>query len=322
MTFLLNIRKHSLLFTFLWEAKTRKAGSCTKICMVIATSIAYFVSGGWHPMESLGLAFGLNWSSCWACRPRLKSKAGCCFWSFCCPCCQRPAFFLEESTGMSATFICITLLVVSVGSCFYTAKRLDGMQQRIFRLALATEASYFEVLQASEERSQPLISVSSILGSTSNGSLQDLPQNDLDLTTNFTGARSSMSRFQHSVCDPLSSLGSEVVAKIKPPAEADERGGDVDILFCEVVCDSLQRVQDGWHMLKEMHDVQIVTARDFFAIASSRKMLPGEKCTKDTWWLVFTSYWVSCLLVSLWHARIQEMPPLGASHFNRYQANQ
>ena len=94
-----NIRKPRLLFTLPWEAKTRKAGSCTKICMVIATSIAYFVSGGWHPVESLGLAFGLNWSSCWACRPRLKSKAGCCFWSFCCPCCQRPAFFWRKAPG-------------------------------------------------------------------------------------------------------------------------------------------------------------------------------------------------------------------------------
>jgi hypothetical protein len=120
-----------------------------------------------------------------------------------------------------------------------------------------------------------------------------------------------MSRFQHSVCDPLSSLGSEVVAKIKPPAEADERGGDVDILFCEVVCDSLQRVQDGWHMLKEMHDVQIVTARDFFAIASSRKCCQVRNAQKipGGWCSLVTSYWVSCLSVSLWHARIQEMPP-------------
>jgi hypothetical protein len=45
----------------------------------------------------------------------------------------------------------------------------------------------------------------------------------------------------------------------------------VDILFCEVVCNGLQRVQHAWHMLKDTRDLEIVAARDFFAVASSRK---------------------------------------------------
>ena len=57
--------------------------------------------------------------------------------------------FLEESTGISIASICVTFLVVAVGSCFYTATRLDSMQQRVFKLALATEANYFQVLQTS-----------------------------------------------------------------------------------------------------------------------------------------------------------------------------
>ena len=62
---------------------------------------------------------------------------------------------------MSAASICVTFLVVSVGTCLYTAKRLDGMQQSVFNMALATEASYFQVLQLTSETSNNLVQVSS-----------------------------------------------------------------------------------------------------------------------------------------------------------------
>ena len=49
--------------------------------------------------------------------------------------------------------------------------------------------------------------------------------------------------------------------------------GGADILFCEVWCDNLQEVQDAWDILKDLDGVEIVSARDFFAIASSKKCL-------------------------------------------------
>ena len=180
--------------------------------------------------------------------------------------------FLEESTGMSAAAIYVTFLVVSVGTCLYTAKRLDGMQQSVFKMALATEASYFQVLQPSPETSNNLVQVSTILRSHSDGSSQEVLQTQQDLKSNYRLAQNHMSVFQTAICEPLASTGLEVTAKIKSLTELDERegGGGVDILYCEVWCDNLQEVQDAWDMLKDLDGVEIVSARDFFAVASSK----------------------------------------------------
>ena len=179
--------------------------------------------------------------------------------------------FLEESTGMSAASICVTVLAVAVSTCLYTAKRLDGMQQSVFNMALATEASYFQVLQPTSETSNNLVQVSTILRSHSDGSSQDLLQTQQDLKSNYQQAKRHMNLFQTVVCEPLASTGLEVVAKIKSLTELDEREGGADILFCEVWCDSLQEVQDAWDILKDLDGVEIVSARDFFAVASYKK---------------------------------------------------
>ena len=55
--------------------------------------------------------------------------------------------FLEASTGLFATFIFISLLVIALLSFFFTAFRFDQMQQRLLKLTLATEAGYSEVLR-------------------------------------------------------------------------------------------------------------------------------------------------------------------------------
>ena len=178
--------------------------------------------------------------------------------------------FLEQSTGMSAASICITFLVVAVGSCFYTAKRLDGMQQRVFHAALATEANYFQVLRPVSEASGNLVQVCSILRNHSDCSSGKVLQNTQDLRSNYKQAQLHLSHFQSTVCDPLALAGHEVMAKIKSVAELDEGEGAVDVLCCEVLCDSLQQVQDAWEVLKDLA-VEIVSAEDFFATASSMK---------------------------------------------------
>ena len=179
--------------------------------------------------------------------------------------------FLEQSTGMSTTSICITFLVVALGSCLYTAMRLDGMQQRVFHAALATEASYFQVL-TTPEASGHLIQVCSMLQTLRSPSSvsEEVLQNKQDLRSNYKQARLHLSHFQSAVCDPLAIAGHEVVAKIKAVTELDEGEGAVDVLYCEVLCDSLQQVQDVGEALKEL-DVEIVSAEDFFAMASSKK---------------------------------------------------
>ena len=171
---------------------------------------------------------------------------------------------------MSAASICVTVLVVAVSTCLYTAKRLDGMQQSVFNVALATEASYFQVLQPSSETSNNLVQVSTILRSHTDGSSQEL-QTQQDLKSNYQQAKRHTNLFQTVVCEPLASTGLEVTAKIKSLTELDEREGGADILFCEVWCDSLQEVQDAWDMLKDLDGVEIVSARDFFAVASYKK---------------------------------------------------
>ena len=179
--------------------------------------------------------------------------------------------FLEESTGISIASICVTFLVVAVGSCFYTATRLDSMQQRVFKLALATEANYFQVLQPQADTSEHLIQVSTMLTNHSGGSAQELAQPEQDLKSKYVEARCQMIHFQRAVCDPLASMGLEVVANIKSVIELDEREGTADnILYFEVMCDGLQQVQHAWEMLQTL-DVEIVSAHDFFAVASARR---------------------------------------------------
>ena len=179
--------------------------------------------------------------------------------------------FLEESTGISIASICVTFLIVVVGSCFYTATRLDSMQQKVFKLALATEANYFQVLQPQADTSEHLIQVSSMLTNHSGGSAQELAQPEQDLKSRYIEARCQMIHFQRAVCDPLASMGLEVVANIKSVIELDEREGTTDnILYLEVMCDGLQQVQHAWEMLQTL-DVEIVSAHDSFAVASARR---------------------------------------------------
>ena len=179
--------------------------------------------------------------------------------------------FLEESTGISIASICVTFLVVAVGSCFYTATRLDSMQQRVFKLALATEANYFQVLHPTADTSEHLIQVSTMLTNHSGGLSQELAQPEQDLKSRYIEALCQLIHFQRAVCDPLASMGLEVVANIKSVTELDEREGTADnILYFEVMSDGLQQVQDAWEMLQTL-DVEIVSAHDFFAVASSRK---------------------------------------------------
>ena len=172
---------------------------------------------------------------------------------------------------MPAAWICVTVLAGAVSTCLYTAKRLDGMQQSVFNMALATEASYFQVLQPTSETSNNLVQVSTILRSHSDSSSQDLLQTQQDLKSNYQQAKRHMNLFQTVVCEPLASTGLEVALKIKSLTELDEREGGADILFCEVWCDSLQEVQDAWDMLKDLDGVEIVSACDFFAVASYKK---------------------------------------------------
>ena len=179
--------------------------------------------------------------------------------------------FLEHSTGMSVASACVTCLVVALGSCFYSAKRLDAMQQSVFRLAIATEAHYFQALEARANTGQHLVQVSTMLANHSGASSKVL-QTEKDLKTNYFQAKSHRSLFQTSVCDPLARIGLEVAAKIKPLTELDEKEGAVDVLHCEVVCESLQQVQLAWEGLKSL-DVEIVSTQDFFAVTSSTKCL-------------------------------------------------
>ena len=145
------------------------------------------------------------------------------------------------------------------------------MQQRVFKLALATDANYFQVLQPQADTSEHLIQVSSMLTNHSGGSAQELAQPEQDLKSRYIEARCQMIHFQRAVCDPLASMGLEVVANIKSVIELDEREGTADnILYLEVMCDGLQQVQHAWEMLQTL-DVEIVSAHDFFAVASARR---------------------------------------------------
>eukprot|EP00438_Fugacium_kawagutii_P010643 Skav210562 [mRNA] locus=scaffold2317:95509:100491:+ [translate_table: standard] len=180
--------------------------------------------------------------------------------------------FLEEKTGISAAAVCVTMLLVAVGTCLMTAKRLDAMQQAIFNTGLATEAKYFQVLQPLEdleENSKHLVQVSTILNRHSDDTFQEVPHTKESLKEEYIEARRHATLFQSLVCDPLACISPDVFAMIKPVAELDEKEA-VDILHCEVWCDSLQQVQHAWEVLLGL-DVEIVVAQDFFAVASSRK---------------------------------------------------
>ena len=180
--------------------------------------------------------------------------------------------FLEEMTGISGASICVTLLVVAVGTCVLTAKRLDAMQQMIFNAGLETEAKYFQVLQPRdlEADSGHLVQLSTLLNKSSDDSLQ---VQHTGVKDEYIRSRRHASRFQSEVCDRLASISSEIFVKITPLAELQVDDTEVvDILHCDVWCDTLPQVQQAWEALHAL-DVQIVVAQDLFAATSSRKCI-------------------------------------------------
>ena len=180
--------------------------------------------------------------------------------------------FLQKFAGISATSICMAFLAVAAGSLFYTALRFDNLQQRVLKLSLATEASYSQVLEATND--EGFLQVSTLLPGE-NWDVKEVRQNaiDLSLSNNYLLARQRFNLFQSVVCCPLSEVAeTDVFAKIKLLDTNQQcNAASVDVLCCEVLCDGMHQVQRAWLLLKNLSDVQVVTSRDAYAVVSSQK---------------------------------------------------
>ena len=178
--------------------------------------------------------------------------------------------FLGKFAGISATSICMTFLAVAAGSLFYTALRFDNLQQRVLKLSLATEASYSQVLEATND--EGFLQVSTLLPGES-WDVKEVRQNAIDLSNNYHLARQRFNPFQSIVCCPLSEVAeTDVFAKIKLLDTNQQcNAASVDLLYCEVLCDGMYQVQRAWLLLKNLSDVQVVTSHDAYAVVSSQK---------------------------------------------------
>ena len=188
-------------------------------------------------------------------------------------------YFLKAFVGLPATFVCITLSFGMFASLICTAVRFDKMQHALRQLLLKTEGRYLEILQTAEAEQSDL-GVSTLLGArTEQGDLLrtknlDIEQSERrsDARSNFQEAKRLLPFFQSKVCFPLSAvaINSFVEAEIKSLSDLDCPAA-VDVLYCNVLCDSLQQVQHAWHLLQGVSDIEIVASHDAFAQLSTQK---------------------------------------------------
>ena len=188
------------------------------------------------------------------------------------------ALYFLLFAGLPATFVCVTLSFGMFASLICTAVRFDKMQRALRQLLLKTEGRYLEILQTAEAE-QSDIGVSTLLGArTEQGDL--LRTNNLDIQqsermnevrSNFQEAKRLLPFFQSKVCFPLSAVANSFVeAEIKSLSDLDCPAA-VDVLYCNVLCDSLQQVQHAWHLLQGVSDIEIVASHDAFAQLSTQK---------------------------------------------------
>ena len=188
-------------------------------------------------------------------------------------------YFLKWFVGLPATFVCVTLSFGMFASLICTAVRFDKMQHALRQLLLKTEGRYLEILQTAEAEQSDL-GVSTLLGArTEQGDLLrtknlgiEQSERMSDARSNFQEAKRLLPFFQSKVCYPLSAvaINSFVEAEIKSQSDLDCPAA-VDVLYCNVLCDSLQQVQHAWHLLQGVSDIEIVASHDAFAQLSTQK---------------------------------------------------
>eukprot|EP00434_Breviolum_minutum_P037526 symbB.v1.2.033275.t1/scaffold4105.1/size64512/7 len=215
---------------------------------------------------------------------------------------------LADLIGISAASVCVVSLSLLCTSLSYAVWRFDRMQRATLELALAYEAIYSQVLQP-----ENLSHTSLVFGRSADAypSIEEMRQDAQSLRNNFLQARKHAPRFEqlsldlHSselftsiltiyamyrmqsherteVCHAImeSNEVGPVEAKIRCLADLSDAGcqgaDHLDILHCEVYCDSLPQVQRVWTSLSaklqsEEQSVQIVALWDGFAQEEQRR---------------------------------------------------
>eukprot|EP00435_Cladocopium_sp_Y103_P063237 s883_g24.t2 len=186
---------------------------------------------------------------------------------------------LSGLVGGSATSIGILSISLLFASVSYAVLRFDQMHRATLELSLASEAICSEVIQP-----ENLSHLSLVFGSYADDFPwgKDLRQSDPDLKTNFLQARIHFVSFQKALRRAVGEGCGEVVtvnAKIKRLAdlETSPQGADhVDVLSCEIHCESLQQVQLVWSALSnrfrsEEEPWKIVALWDGFAQEEERR---------------------------------------------------
>eukprot|EP00913_Durusdinium_trenchii_P018684 g17558.t1 len=194
---------------------------------------------------------------------------------------------VADSTGIFAGVVVSIALMLVFASLAYTSARFDWMRSSMLKLSLATEASYFQVLQ---DASGPVAALSTVFEEL--GELDKLQQDpDLvsDLMLRFVEAGRRRGVFQKWICDYFSDIEGSVKAKLKLPTEvfgvvqAQGAPSLVDLLYCEVHCRGMRSVQRAWHCLKEIvatcdadgaeepRKLRLAAVRDDFVVFRGRR---------------------------------------------------
>ncbi|CAK9106537.1 unnamed protein product [Durusdinium trenchii] len=194
---------------------------------------------------------------------------------------------VANSTGIFAGVVVSIALMLVFASLAYTSARFDWMRSSMLKLSLATEASYFQVLQ---DASGPVAALSTVFEEL--GELDKLQQDpDLvsDLKSSFVEAGRRRGVFQKWICDYFSDIEGSVKAKLKLPTEvfgvvqAQGAPSLVDLLYCEVHCRGMRSVQRAWHCLKEIvatcdadgaeepRKLRLAAVRDDFVVFRGRR---------------------------------------------------
>eukprot|EP00435_Cladocopium_sp_Y103_P000215 s2861_g1.t1 len=214
---------------------------------------------------------------------------------------------LEESLGVPWAAIFALLSVIVLSSIVTTSIRFDTVRAQILQEAVATEASYSQVLQLPENQSVMLRVPTMSCGYADPGELR---QQSEDLAGIFLGAQQHLPLLRRAmnVALPDATLKLKLLTNL---SDEEERSPPkvLDALRFELMCENMQSVQEAFKGLEDRLaseemvalGVRIAAVRDTFAEMSGAAS--GQKCCQVV--LQVEDYYSSVFLMDVTLTRLE-----------------
>ncbi|CAL1171917.1 unnamed protein product, partial [Cladocopium goreaui] len=211
---------------------------------------------------------------------------------------------LEESLGVPWAAICTLLSVIVLSSIVTTSIRFDTVRTQILQEAVATEASYSQVLQLPETQSVMLRVPTMGCGYADPRELRQQSEDLRAMNVALPDARLKL-KLLTNLSDEEKRSHSTILAASRAGASPQQV---LDALRCELMCENMQSVQEAFKGLEDRLaseemvalGVRIAAVRDTFAEMSGAS---GQKCCQVV--LQVEDYYSSVFLMDVTLTRLE-----------------